>query len=130
MHPYPASHKSTCPLLYSTVRWTLLQRVYGRFARQRSPPLSLLALLCRSCTWAFLSSFFISFTVFSEEILFSLTSFFLSSFSFFPSPPPPPKHGPCTHQTSVFPLSYMPCLNLLFIISRTMIPLFSIDFLI
>lgn len=70
----------------------------------------------------------ISSTVFSEEILFSLTSFFSSSFSFFSSPPP--KRGPCTHRTSVFPLSYMPCLNLLFIISRTMIHPFSIDFLI
>lgn len=58
VHPDPASHKSsTCPLLYSTVWGTLLHRVYGRFARQRSPPLSLLALLCRSCIWAFLSSF-------------------------------------------------------------------------
>lgn len=69
----------------------------------------------------------ISSTVFSEELLFSLTSFFSSSFSFFPSPPP--KRGPCTHQTSVFPLSYMPCFNLLLIIPRTMIPPFSIDFL-
>lgn len=70
----------------------------------------------------------ISSTVFSEEILFSLTPFFSSSFSFFHLPPP--KRGPYTHQTSAFPLSYIPCLNLLFIISRTMIPLFSTDFLI
>lgn len=65
---------------------------------------------------------------FSEEILFSLTPFFSSSFFFFHLPPP--KRGPYTHQTSAFPLSYIPCLNLLFIISRTMIPLFSTDFLI
>lgn len=128
MHPDPAFHRSSTVHYYILLSGNPASESLWEICKAEvpSPVLGGPFVQIMRLGYPFLLS--ISSTVFSEEILFFLTSFVSSSFSFFPSPPP--KRGPCTHQTNVFPLSYMPCLNLLFIISRTMIPPFSIDFLI